>query len=1168
MTKRLILLPVVCLFCAIQIAFAQNGFQLENAGFEEWKSTTLPVSWNTYETAVSSSSLTNMAINSNQCKQGQGHSGNHAVVAVSRVIKILGLSVPANGIVTSGVINAGSTTPTDPKNNNQTIANDPNKSMEFIGRPDSVVAWIKALPKSSTQLGRFYVMLHDNSSVQDPGTNWANVVAVAGLNPPANPDWVRYSCPFFYYGETHDIVSEGDAERTPKKALSGSERPSYALATISTNYLAGKGGDGDEIHVDDIEMIYNSKLKSLKYNGVGIAGFSKDVFNYSVQGEYSESAITCESDGRYATIEKNYDESTGVLTITVKGDDYSVNPANLHTYTVTFGCKAKLNSFEIDGVALADFSADKLEYTIDRVYNNVKSKIAYSAPQCASTSEVFDEATNTLKVTVNADDEKVYSFKFHEPYGSQLKSLTIAGNAIANFSPDTYEYTVKNTYDKSQLVIVADEEAEYTSAFDESTYTLTITVNGKDIAENANNHNTYTIHYHAPYESILTDLKVNGVTVSGFSSTKSSYSVPDVYTEGVTTVSFTESEEAVVETSYDAVSQTYTIVVKGGDYDVNESNLHTYKISFHDAYGSLLTDLKINRMTIENFASDVHEYKVAQSYTDGMVTYEVDAEATATTSFDASNNRLTIVVKGGDIASNNANSHTYVIQFCAKSVLTDLTFEGVTVPSFRSDKYNYDLSSYSYEASKVAYVVADGATAEMSYDAETSLLTIVVSGNDLELFPDNKHTYSLQFHASYGSFLTSLSLNGTLVDNFAKTNYEYLIRGTYEEYEDLLSYTADAEARVKSSFDDATNLLTLVVSGADVATNPSNVHTYKVQFYAPSSLASVKVNGVNVAGFSPDKYEYSLGSVVYETAKILYYAESNDATVEKLYDAETNILSIIVKGSDVATFEDNYKVYKFQFGKTLESKLVDLKIDGVTIEGFDRNNFQYVSNEFYNDVNVTYTADSAATVTSTYDEKNFVLMLRVEGGDIATNSSNYHEYTISFNDPTVYGSQLTNLTVNGVQIGDFSKDKYEYLIDGSYSNMKIKYYADDLAVTSEVFDSQSNSLIITVKGGNFQKDPANYHTYVLKFSTTFVFEAFVTSISVNGGAVEAFDSSKFNYSIAENYSEADVALEVSALAQYCADYDKTTGVLTIVVWAGDFETNTTNFNTYKITFKK
>jgi hypothetical protein len=1153
---------MVCLFCAIQVAFAQNGFQLENAGFEEWKSASLPVGWNTYETAQGD--YASFASSNKQCKQGDAHTGNHSVCAVGR--KILA-SIIGNGIVTSGVINAGAMSATDQSNNNQTVKDEQDKNMRFIGRPDSVVAWIKAVPKDASQLGRFYVMLHDDNNLQDPGTTWEYVIAVAGLNPPSSDKWVRHSCPFFYAGETHNIVSEKENTRTPKRELADGERPTFALVTISTNYKAGKGTDGDEIYCDDIEMIYNSKLKSLSVNGASIAGFSKDVYSYEVNGAYTEGMVTCESDGRYATIEKAYDESNGILTITVKGDDYSVNPANLHTYTVTFGCKAKLNSFEVDGVALADFSADKLEYTIDRVYNNVKSKIAYSSPQCASTSEVFDEATNTLKVTVNADDEKVYSFKFHEPYGSQLKSLTIAGNAIANFSPDTYEYTVKNTYDKSQLVIVADEEAEYTSAFDESTYTLTITVKGKDIAENANNHHTYTIHYHAPYESLLTDLKVNGVSVSGFSSTKYSYSVPDVYTEGETTVSFTESEEAVVETSYDAASQTYTIVVKGGDYDVNESNLHTYKISFHDAYGSMLTDLKINRVTIANFASDVYEYKVAQSYTDGMVTYEVDAEATAATSFDASNNRLTIVVKGGDFASNNANSHTYVIQFCAKSVLTDLTFEGVTVPSFRSDKYNYDLSSYSYEASKVAYVVADGATAEMSYDAETSLLTIVVSGSDLDLFPDNKHTYTIQFHASYSSFLTSLSVDGALIEGFAKTNYEYLIRGTYDAYEDRLDYVADKDARVKSTFNEEKNLLTLEVSGADVSTNPTNKHAYTIQFYAPSTLVSLKVNGLNVEGFSPDKYEYSMGSLPYENAKIIYYAAA-DAVAEKSYIAEENALLITVKGSDIESFADNYHTYRLQFGKALTSQLVDLKINGSTIEGFDRNKFEYIVNEFYSEGIVSYVADSAATVVSSYDTKSFTLTLRVEGGDYATNSSNSHTYTIAFNDPTVYGSQLQSLTVNGVQIEGFSKDVFEYSLDGSYSNMKIKYMADDLAVVSESFDTESNSLVITVKGGNIQKDPSNYHTYTLKFSTTFVFEAFVTSISVNGGAVEAFDSSKFNYSIAENYSEADVALEVSALAQYCADYDKTTGVLTIVVWAGDFETNTTNFNTYKITFKK
>ena len=412
MTKRLILTSVICLFTMLQMTSAQ--YQLENAGFEEWNSKeSIPNGWNTYETAQGNFAST--AANDEQCKQGKGHSGQYSVVAVSRVINAVIMKVTANGIVTSGVINAGSMTPTDEKNNNQTIAGSSDKSMEFIGRPDSVVAWIKALPKDQNQLGRFYVMLHDNSSVQDPGTTWTNVIAVAGVNPGYNPDWVRYSCPFFYAGETHDIVSEGSAKRTPGKVLSGSERPVYALATISTNYLAGKGSAGDELHVDDIEMIYNSKLASLSVNGTQIPGFSKDVYSYKVDQAYQSGMITYKSDGRYATVEESFDAASQVLTLTVKGDNYSEDNTNKHVYSISFACPAKINGFAIGGTALAGFSSDKLEYTIDKVYNNVKESISYTIPDCATSSEVWDEATNTLKVTVTAADTKVYSFKFHAP---------------------------------------------------------------------------------------------------------------------------------------------------------------------------------------------------------------------------------------------------------------------------------------------------------------------------------------------------------------------------------------------------------------------------------------------------------------------------------------------------------------------------------------------------------------------------------------------------------------------------------------------------------------------------------------------------------------------------------------------------------------------------------
>ena len=484
MTKRLILTSVICLFTMLQMTSAQ--YQLENAGFEEWNSKgTIPNGWNTYETAQGGFAST--AANAEQCKQGAGHSGKHSVVAVSRVINAVFIKVTANGIVTSGVINAGSMTPTDEKNNNQTIAGSSDKSMEFIGRPDSVVAWIKALPKDQNQLGRFYVMLHDNSSVQDPGTTWANVIAVAGVNPKYNTDWERYTCPFFYYGETHDIVSEGDAKRTPGKALSGSERPSYALATISTNYLAGKGSAGDELHVDDIEMIYNSKLVNISVNGTKISGFSKDVYSYKVDQAYQSGMITYKSDGRYATVEESFDAASQVLTLTVKGDNYSEDNTNKHVYSISFACPAKINGFAIGGTALAGFSSDKLEYTIDKVYNNVKESISYTIPDCATSSEVWDEATNTLKVTVTAADTKVYSFKFHAPYGSQLKSLSIAGSPVAGFSPDVYNYNVDNTYDASKLSYTVDEEATSEISFDNTKYVLTITVKGADFAENSSN---------------------------------------------------------------------------------------------------------------------------------------------------------------------------------------------------------------------------------------------------------------------------------------------------------------------------------------------------------------------------------------------------------------------------------------------------------------------------------------------------------------------------------------------------------------------------------------------------------------------------------------------------------------------------------------------------------
>lgn len=1162
---------LTCFFAIFSTASAEDVYQLANSDFESWSSSTLPNNWNTYETVEGSSSfLANAAKNNKQCERSTdvrpGSAGKYS--AVGKVKSVL--SIPANGMITSGCIYAGATSATDTRNHNFSKISDESKSAAFTGRPDSCVAWIKNQPSSSSQKGRFYILLHGKYETQDPGTTWSQVCAVAGMNPP-QCDWTRYAVAFYYKGETLKLANyEGEQSLSPQCS---DAKPSYALASFATNYVPGEGNEADKIYVDDVEMIYNSKLNSLTIDGTSVDNFSKNNFSYTVKKYYKDVKVAYVSDGKYATTSESYDEETGILTIKVMGDDYSANANSFHEYKIQFYRPASMTTFKIGDTEIDGFSSSTYDYTIDdKAYKSVKSKISYTVKNAAGdVSESFDESTNTLTISFKNDagDNLVYTFKFHAPFGSQLKSLKIAGEAVEGFSASTYAYTVKNTYKESELDYETDEEATAVTSYDPETYILTIEVRAKDYADDNTNVHTYKIQYHESYGSYLTALSINDVAVSDFSSLTFDYSSKDVYYEGKTTVTYKASAEANVTTSYDATSRTYTLTVKGGDIDVDPTNTHTYKVVFHDVYGSQLTTLKHERVQVSDFAKDKYDYKIGKSYDEETISWEVDEEATSESSFDSKTNILTITVKGGDFASNSDNYNTYKVQFAAKSLLTDLAIDGTTLSNFKTNKYNYDQSELIYSAVKVTYTTTDRATAEESFNSETAVLTITVKGADIETFPNNYNTYTIQFHVSYGSQLTSLKYDNELVADFAKDKYEYSIESSYDK--DNISWEADAEAKVKSEYDETTNALTLTVSGGDIAQNTTNYHTYTVQFLAPSLLSVLKVNNRSVEGFSSSKFVYTLSSV-YDPSKtkITYTKQDESSTAEGAYDETSNTYTITVKGKDIAEHPNNYHEYKLQFGKAAESVLTDLQIDGSSIDGFDSETYAYTKDDLlYSEVsNVTWTASEGATVEATYDVATYTMTITVKGSDIATNKTNQHVYTIIFKDPTVYGSQLVSLSINGTALADFKKDEYSYYVEGSYSENPVTYTADALATVEESYDATENAKVLVVKGGNITKDATNTHTYTIKFSSSFVYEANIVSVKVDGTAVEGFDSSVQRQTISADYTKSEITVEVSPEAQYCANYDKSTGILTVVVWAGNFDKNSSNFKTYYLVIKK
>ena len=146
-------------------------------------------------------------------------------------------------------------------------------------------------------------------------------------------EWTRFSAPFSYTGTT---VPEGEQ---------------YMLASLTTNPKAG-GSANDTLTVDDIEIIYNSKLDSIVIAGTALEGFDKETYSYTVTGQTpSVDQITAYSDGKGASVDVAVNES--VATITVKGNDFEVNPENQHVYTVTFNNTSAIDVVNAENITVS-----------------------------------------------------------------------------------------------------------------------------------------------------------------------------------------------------------------------------------------------------------------------------------------------------------------------------------------------------------------------------------------------------------------------------------------------------------------------------------------------------------------------------------------------------------------------------------------------------------------------------------------------------------------------------------------------------------------------------------------------------------------------------------------------------------------------------------------------
>lgn len=312
-------------------ASAQGIYQFTDPSFETWSGTNTPGNeWHSFESAEKTvSSFTLFKTGKNKApkpEMAEGKVGSHALKLTSKNVGFLSFGANANGNITTGVIGMGSPTPDSPDNYNYSDINSSGKHLVFAGTPDKVSFYAKFKSGGSAN-GRGRFILHDAINYRDPDVidgNWVKVnnesleshrVGEATILVPATEEWTKFEADFTYY---------------KKKPTT-----QYMLASLTTNPVPG-GSANDEFDIDDIQFTYYSTLKSLSYTGATI-NFSEATTSYDLSSEtYDASKLSFKEKGAGATASLSYDDKTAIATITVKGNDISVNSSNQTVYTIQF----------------------------------------------------------------------------------------------------------------------------------------------------------------------------------------------------------------------------------------------------------------------------------------------------------------------------------------------------------------------------------------------------------------------------------------------------------------------------------------------------------------------------------------------------------------------------------------------------------------------------------------------------------------------------------------------------------------------------------------------------------------------------------------------------------------------------------------------------------------
>ena len=1092
--------------------FAQ---QVPNPGFEDWNGEKYdgqiqPTSW-------FASNVTQVGFNFNFAHREAGHSGSYSMMVQDQEVGAMSITEPAPGYFSLG--HPWTYLPSISEIKKATAGTYGGINWKY--RPDTMSVWIKRIG-DNTDKEDFHLLYYAWSgtakSSQYKGKN-GNCTSISqtneesdirlalnandcGTDQKANQiaegwwrerktygEWTNIRVPIYYFNN--------DVPTMMNIIFSASNYP---------NFRDNSGlYPGNSLYVDDVELIYSSKIQKLYLDGKEWKGFDP---NSSEEQTYSL--------GRSATAIPTIKAVRGVGSITnAKGNTVSFAGRELT------GSEISITNGVIDGAATVI---------------TVKSEDGKS--------------TTTYKVKFVREASK----------NAKLANIFVNGQAINNFQPSVYNYTVELPYGTTATPVVsaeAQEEEQVVSITqpNSTTGSATIQVTAADKTTKA----TYSLQFKVAQlaDNTLKDIKVNGESLAGFTPSQTTYrvSLP-------TTTTTMPTIEAI--SAYPAGEQTIThtkpSVIDGGVYQISVTTPGNptpkiYKLNFKleaSSY-SLLKNLQMGDNWIKDFDPNVLTYYVnlpLGTSTLPKITYE-KGESTQTVKVQEGG--LNGVTKVTVTAGNGINTTEYKIVVATEkseiSTLNMIYIGGTPLADFAPNT-----TSYSYTL-PIGITTLPEITVDKGDEYQTvSILSNGINGTTritVTAQNGNSTIYQIAFGVKQATDATlkMIYLDGEPLAGFNPNQLEYscpLPKGTTQL--PVITYDQSDEYQTITVRSGGINGDYKITVRPQTGASQTYVLHFSVATSENVTLSMIYLDGQPLEGFDPNILEYvdSLPVGVTTLPKVTYKkAEESQKVLNVCID---NVQTIKVTAESGKS--QTYKI-TFVLQRSESAYLKMIYLNGDSLEGFDAKVFDYtisLQDSICPAITVDKEDGQQITITTPYSTGQASIVVKPEGSAANT-------YTINFVNVETNDALLKQIYIDGIPLAGFDPKKFTYTIDCEGNAPSITYDADSTQ-TVTIFRNEDTYTIYVVAG----EDKVQYQITVSVATKT---DCTLRDILLNETSLTAFSSNTYEYNISlaafEEIPSISYQKQYSEQVVFAGLKDANTYTLLVTAQSGDTARYTLRF---------